>query len=76
EKAIQDLLHEACSQTTSSVPVAPDAKGVEAGPDLRNISSGETYLGYEQAANFASPEGLQADTARNYTIAEPGINGW
>ncbi|MGO7540350.1 cytochrome c biogenesis protein DipZ [Rhizobium ruizarguesonis] len=76
EKAIQDLLHEAGSQTTASVPVAPDAKGVEAGPDLRNIRSGETYLGYEQAANFASPEGLQADTARNYTIAEPGLNGW
>ncbi|NEJ19770.1 redoxin family protein [Rhizobium leguminosarum] len=76
EKAIQDLLREAGSQTTASAPVAPDAKGVEAGPDLRNIRSGETYLGYEQAANFASPEGLQADTARNYTIAEPGLNGW
>ncbi|MGO7213334.1 cytochrome c biogenesis protein DipZ [Rhizobium ruizarguesonis] len=76
EKAIQDLLREAGSQTTASVPVAPDARGVEAGPDLRNIRSGETYLGYEQAANFASPEGLQADTARNYTIAEPGLNGW
>ncbi|MBY5560334.1 cytochrome c biogenesis protein DipZ [Rhizobium leguminosarum] len=76
EKAIQDLLREAGSQTTASAPVVPDAKGVEAGPDLGNIRSGETYLGYEQAANFASPEGLQADTARNYSIAEPGLNGW
>ncbi|MBA1348041.1 cytochrome c biogenesis protein DipZ [Rhizobium sp. WYCCWR 11146] len=76
EKAIQDLLREAGSQTTASAPVAPDAKGVEAGPDLRNIRSGETYLGYEQAANFASPEGLQADLAQNYTIGEPGLNGW
>ncbi|MBY5313143.1 cytochrome c biogenesis protein DipZ [Rhizobium leguminosarum] len=76
EKAIQDLLREAGSQTTASAPVVPNAKGVEAGPDLGNIRSGETYLGYEQAANFASPEGLQADTARNYSIAEPGLNGW
>ncbi|MBY5818710.1 cytochrome c biogenesis protein DipZ [Rhizobium leguminosarum] len=76
EKAIQDLLRESGSQTTASAPVVPDAKGVEAGPDLGNIRSGETYLGYQQAANFASPEGLQADTARNYTIAEPGLNGW
>ncbi|MBY5715281.1 cytochrome c biogenesis protein DipZ [Rhizobium leguminosarum] len=76
EKAIQDLLREAGSQTTASAPVVPDAKGVEAGPDLGNIRSGETYLGYEQAANFASPEGLQADTAKNYSIAEPGLNGW
>ncbi|MGO7985460.1 cytochrome c biogenesis protein DipZ [Rhizobium leguminosarum] len=76
EKAIQDLLREVGSQTTASAPVVPNAKGVEAGPDLGNIRSGETYLGYEQAANFASPEGLQADTARNYSIAEPGLNGW
>ncbi|TCA29607.1 cytochrome c biogenesis protein DipZ [Rhizobium leguminosarum bv. viciae] len=76
EKAIQDLLREADSQTTASAPVVPDAKGVEAGPDLGNIRSGETYLGYQQAANFASPEGLQADTAKNYSIAEPGLSGW
>ncbi|MCA2408704.1 cytochrome c biogenesis protein DipZ [Rhizobium leguminosarum bv. viciae 248] len=76
EKAIQDLLREAGSQTTASAPVVPDAKGVEAGPDLGNIRSGETYLGYQQAANFASPEGLQADTAKSYSIAEPGLNGW
>lgn len=76
EKAIQDLLREAGSQTTASSPVAPDAKGVEASPDLSNIRSGETYLGYEQAANFASPEGLQADAAQNYSISEPDINGW
>jgi len=76
EKAIQDLLREAGSQTTASAPVVPDAKGVEAGPDLSNIRSGETYLGYEQTANFASPQGLQADTARNYSIAEPDLNGW
>ncbi|ACS56553.1 cytochrome c biogenesis protein DipZ [Rhizobium sp. WSM1325] len=76
EQAIQDLLREAGSQTTASAPVAPDARGVEAGPDLGNIRSGETYLGYEQAANFASPEGLQADTAKSYSIAEPGLNGW
>jgi hypothetical protein len=76
EKAIQDLLREAGSQTTASVAVTPDATGAEAGPDLGNIRSGETYLGYAQAANFASPEGLQADAAQNYTIADPGLNGW
>ncbi|MBX4861189.1 cytochrome c biogenesis protein DipZ [Rhizobium sophorae] len=76
EKAIQDLLREAGSQATASAPAAPEAKGVEAAPDLRNIRSGETYLGYEQATNFASPEGLQADLAQNYTISEPGLNGW
>ncbi|OHV21786.1 cytochrome c biogenesis protein DipZ [Rhizobium sp. RMa-01] len=76
EKAIQDLLREAGSQMTASAPVAPNAKGVEAAPDLGNIRSGETYIGYQQAANFASPERLQADAPQNYSIAEPGLNGW
>ncbi|PDT14078.1 cytochrome C biogenesis protein [Rhizobium sp. J15] len=76
EKAIQDLLREAGSEMKASAPVTPDAKGVEAGPDLGNIRSGETYLGYEQATNFSSPEGLQANAPQNYSIAEPGLNGW
>ncbi|MBX4892357.1 cytochrome c biogenesis protein DipZ [Rhizobium bangladeshense] len=76
EKAIQDLLREAGSQMTETPPVAPDAKGVEAAPDLANVRSGETYLGYGQAANFVSPEGLQADRSQNYSITEPGINAW
>ncbi|MBX4996403.1 cytochrome c biogenesis protein DipZ [Rhizobium lentis] len=76
EKAIQDLLREGGSQMAETAPVAPDAKGVEAGPDLANIGSGETYLGYGQAANFVSPEGLQADTPQSYSIAKPGINAW
>ncbi|MEB3046523.1 cytochrome c biogenesis protein DipZ [Rhizobium mulingense] len=76
EKAIQDLLREAGSQMTATAPAVPNAKGVEAAPDLSNIRSGETYLGYGQAANFASPEGLQADTPQSYSIAEPGLNAW
>ncbi|MDF0699973.1 cytochrome c biogenesis protein DipZ [Rhizobium sp. MC63] len=76
EKAIQDLLREAGSQMTATAPAVPNAEGVEAAPDLGNIRSGETYLGYGQAANFASPEGLQADTPQNYSIAEPGLNAW
>ncbi|MBB4572788.1 cytochrome c biogenesis protein DipZ [Rhizobium lentis] len=76
EKAIQDLLREAGSQMTATAPAVPNAKGVEAAPDLSNIRSGETYLGYGQTANFASPEGLQADTPQNYSIAEPGLNAW
>jgi len=76
EQAIQDLLREAGHSMTGSTPVNPDTKGAEAGPDLKNIRSGETYLGYQRAANFASPEGLAADTAHTYSIEQPGLNGW
>ncbi|TXI07062.1 MAG: redoxin domain-containing protein, partial [Rhizobium sp.] len=76
EQAIQDLLREAGSDMAQSGPVAPDAKGAEASPDLGHIRSGETYVGYNQATGFVSPEGLKADTAADYSIANPGLNQW
>ncbi|MEZ2126359.1 MULTISPECIES: cytochrome c biogenesis protein DipZ [unclassified Sinorhizobium] len=76
EKVIQELLAEAGSQKAESKPVTPDAKGAEAAPDLRNIRSGETYIGYSQAANFASPEGLKTGDSRDYSIGELGLNDW
>lgn len=76
EQAIQDLLREAGSKMPATAPTIPDAKGVEAGPDLSRIRSGETYLGYQQASNFASPERLRADAARNYSIPNLSLNEW
>ncbi|AGB75170.1 MULTISPECIES: cytochrome c biogenesis protein DipZ [Rhizobium] len=76
EQAIQDLLREAGSDMAQSGPVVPNAKGAEASPDLGHIRSGETYVGYSQATGFVSPEGLKADTAADYSIANPGLNQW
>ncbi|MDX1127313.1 redoxin domain-containing protein [Sinorhizobium medicae] len=76
EQAIQDLLREAGSDMEASAPVAPDAKGAEAGPDTKNIRSGETYLGYKRATSFASGENLSADASRQYSVAEPTLNEW
>ncbi|MCQ1838207.1 cytochrome c biogenesis protein DipZ [Neorhizobium galegae] len=76
EQAIQDLLREAGSETAATAPVVPDAKGAETSPDLRNVRSGETYLGYKRATNFASRETLRADVARDYSIEEPSLNEW
>ncbi len=76
EQAIQDLLREAGSDMARSGPVVPDARGAEASPDLGHIRSGETYIGYSQATSFVSPEGLKADTAADYSVANPGLNQW
>ncbi|MDQ0134738.1 cytochrome c biogenesis protein CcdA/thiol-disulfide isomerase/thioredoxin [Neorhizobium galegae] len=76
EQAIQDLLREAGSETAATAPVVPDAKGAEISPDLSNVRSGETYLGYKRATNFASPETLRADAARDYSVEEPSLNEW
>jgi len=70
EQAIQDLLREAGDKTASNALVKPQARGAGAGPDLTNIRSGETYLGYERATGFVSPEGLAADGARSYTVRD------
>ena len=76
EKAIQDLLREAGSNMAADATVNPDARGAEAAPDLANIRSGETYIGYQQAAGFISPEHLQAGVAADYSVADLGLNQW
>ena len=76
EAAIQDLLREAGSDMPAAPPVAPAADGIEAAPDLANIRSGETYVGYRQASNFASRESLRPDAARDYSVGALGVNEW
>ena len=57
------------------VSVAPD--GFEAQADWATLGSPETYLGYEQAQNFASPGGADVRRARSYVVPEPlELNQW
>jgi cytochrome c biogenesis protein CcdA/thiol-disulfide isomerase/thioredoxin len=77
ERVIQELLAEAAgSRGGDDGVVKPNAKGAEAAPDLANLQSGEDYVGYMRAANFASPEGVAADQARDYTVGRPRLNQW
>ncbi|WP_181161009.1 cytochrome c biogenesis protein DipZ [Labrys okinawensis] len=76
EQAIQDLLREAGSSGPAKEAAAPAAKGAEASPDLANLGSQETYLGYGRADNFASAERVSPDAARDYSVTDPGLNQW
>ncbi|MGJ4860432.1 cytochrome c biogenesis protein DipZ [Labrys sp. La1] len=76
EQAIQDLLREAGSDGLAKEAVAPAAKGAEASPDLGNLGSQETYLGYSRDDNFASAERVSPDASRDYSVADPGLNQW
>ncbi|MDL2408979.1 cytochrome c biogenesis protein DipZ [Rhizobium calliandrae] len=76
EKVIQELLADASNQMPENSMVTPNAQGAEAAPDLGNIRSGETYIGYKEASNFVSPEGLNGNTGKDYTTGEPGLNQW
>ena len=77
ERVIQQLLREAGVEGVGDglVSVAPD--GFEAQADWTNLASPETYLGYEQAQNFASPGGVAFDEPRTYIPPESlMLNRW
>lgn len=78
EQVIQQLLEEAGRKDVANTVVsAEDAKGVQQAADMGQVASPETYLGYERAQNFASPEGQAADKPRSYTApSQPALNQW
>jgi len=77
EVVIQQLLAEAGHAGLSHELVSVDARGVEAAADWRSLKSPETYVGYEQTHNFASPEGAVLDESHVYTVpARLGLNAW
>ncbi|MDW3683709.1 cytochrome c biogenesis protein DipZ [Cupriavidus sp. CV2] len=76
ERVIQSLLAEAGRPFSSRDVVVPDAEGAQAAPDLRNVRSGETYVGYAQASDFASPGGIRQDASHGYTVGNLELNEW
>ena len=52
--------------------VAVDARGAEAAADWDSLKSPETYVGYEQTENFASPGGAVLDRRHVYAAPRAG----
>ncbi|CAO3425368.1 cytochrome c biogenesis protein DipZ [Azospirillum endophyticum] len=82
ERVIQDLLAEAAGSRAAGLRtgdgglVVPTGQGAQAAADLDEIRSGETYVGYRQAANFASPERGVVDRPQDYTVGTLRLNRW
>jgi thiol-disulfide isomerase/thioredoxin len=57
ETVIQELLAAAGAQGVVHEPTNVEGVGIEAAPDWADLRSPESYVGYTQAANFASPGG-------------------
>lgn len=76
EQVIQALLKEAGSASVARDTVTPDASGAQAAPDLDNVRSGETYLGYQQGSGLVSPGGVRPDAPRDYAAGTPRLNQW
>jgi thiol-disulfide isomerase/thioredoxin len=77
ERIIQGLLREAGRDGIGDDLVSVAGDGFEAQADWSNLETPETYLGYEQAQNFASPGGLELDEPRTYVAPdELKLNRW
>jgi thiol-disulfide isomerase/thioredoxin len=77
ERIIQQLLREAGRDGIGDDLVSVAGDGFEAQADWANLETPETYLGYEQAQNFASPDGAELDVPRTYVAPDSlKLNHW
>jgi thiol-disulfide isomerase/thioredoxin len=77
ERVVQQLLRDAGNDGIGDdvVSVVPD--GFEAQADWSNLQSPETYLGYRQAENFASPGEADFGHPQTYDVPERlSLNQW
>jgi thiol-disulfide isomerase/thioredoxin len=77
EMVIQALLRDAGSDDIGDDLAFPPLSGFEVQADWTNLESPESYLGYEQGRNFASPGGAEYDEAHTYEIPDRlRLNAW
>ena len=77
ERNIQRLLKAAGARGVASELVAVVGQGAEAAADWGSLKSPETYVGYGQAENFASPGGAVVDERHVYAApARLQLNRW
>jgi thiol-disulfide isomerase/thioredoxin len=77
ERVIQQLLKENGVTGLDGSTVSVTGVGIEAPPDLDNEDSPETYVGYGEAQNFASPERVAHDSTKTYSPPmHPALNEW
>ena len=75
ERVIRQLLAEA-GHAPGGGMVQASASGAEAAPDIDQIGSPETYIGYARADRFVSPGGIERDAPKTYAKASLKLNDW
>ena len=68
ERVIQQLLKENGAKTVSGGTTNVSSNGVEAAPDMGNVSSPETYIGYSRSEHFASAGAIAKDSRKVYAL--------
>ena len=77
EQLIQQLLSASDAVPVANGTVTVNGISTEAAPDERDLRSPETYIGFAQATNFASPEFVSENTSKIYrTVSALPLNHW
>jgi thiol-disulfide isomerase/thioredoxin len=77
ERIVQQLLRDAGGDDVADDLVSLADEGFEAQADWTNLRSPETYLGYEQGQNFATPRDAAVDEPRTYVAPDSlELNTW
>src|SRR3569623_278540 len=75
EEVIRQLLREA-GKNVPEQRADVRGTGAEMAPDMANVKSPETYLGYDRAENFMSPGGAVRDESHDYAAGVLKLNDW
>jgi cytochrome c biogenesis protein CcdA/thiol-disulfide isomerase/thioredoxin len=77
ERVIQQLLREAGAVKVADGLIDADATGVQLAPDMSEVQSPETYIGFQRAEHFVPETGLVPDKVAAYSPpAELALNDW
>jgi len=77
ERTIRQLLMEAGAKNLPEPLDEAAGEGISAASDSANVGSPETYVGFERAANFASPGSFARDAVKAYELpSAPALNQW
>lgn len=77
ERTIRQLLTEAGAKNLPDPLDDAAGAGVSAASDIASVASPETYVGFERAANFASPGSFARDAVKQYEAPKsPALNQW
>ncbi|WP_454564322.1 cytochrome c biogenesis protein DipZ [Pseudomonas sp. AIG] len=77
ERVIQQLLREAGAKTVADGLINADAKGVQLAPDMNEVQSPETYVGYQRAEHFVPETSLVPDKVAAYNPPDKlALNDW
>ncbi|QVW24331.1 cytochrome c biogenesis protein DipZ [Pseudomonas hormoni] len=77
ERVIQQLLREAGAAKVADGLINANAEGVQLAPDMNEVQSPETYVGYQRAEHFVPETSLVPDKSTTYNPpSQLALNDW